>query len=250
MITLAPLPRRDGRDRVLVERLELLPLPLPRRRRHRRRVLGDQLRDRRADPGARARLGRPRDQRLVVARHRRRRAALDSSSSNPSIFPIDLGWRLDVRARRDPRHRRPDHAAAAAREPALADDQGRERRGRADRRGDRAAGRREQTGEQLDDARRNDRDRAARVDAGSSTIGADDVLAIHGPYRARADDDERAGVRLQRRLLHVRPRARRRSARATCAHVGYYIVPFAIGQLPRADPARPACSTVSGAGSC
>ena len=48
-------------------------LPLHHRRRHRRRVLGDQLGHRRADPGARARPGRPRDQRHVLARRRARR---------------------------------------------------------------------------------------------------------------------------------------------------------------------------------
>ena len=118
------LPPCDGRDGVLVERVVVLPLPLPRRRGDRRRVLGDQQRDRRADPGARARLGRPRDQRLVVARHRGRRAALDPRSSTRSIFSIDLGWRLTfglgailgigvLLTRR-----------VAPREPALADDQG------------------------------------------------------------------------------------------------------------------------------
>jgi sugar transport protein len=55
----------------------VVPVPdaLHRRHGHRRRVLGDQLGHRRADPGARARLGR--------------HFFLD-----PSIFPIDLGWRL------------------------------------------------------------------------------------------------------------------------------------------------------------
>ena len=76
MITLARLHRRDRRERVRVERVELLPVPVHRRRRDRRRVLRDQLGDRRADPRTGARLGRPRDQRLVVARHRRGRAAL------------------------------------------------------------------------------------------------------------------------------------------------------------------------------
>ena len=63
----------------------LLRLPLLHRRRHRRRVRRDQLRDRRADPGARARPRRPDHQRLLLARRRLRRArrlrAADATSS-------------------------------------------------------------------------------------------------------------------------------------------------------------------------
>ena len=55
MITLARLPRGDGRDRVLDDLPLVRRLPLLHRRRHRRRVRGDQLGDRRADPGARPR---------------------------------------------------------------------------------------------------------------------------------------------------------------------------------------------------
>ena len=52
-------------------------LPLLHRRGHRRRVRGDQLRHRRADPGAGARHRRPHHQRLVLARDRGGRGALD-----------------------------------------------------------------------------------------------------------------------------------------------------------------------------
>ena len=66
------LPRVHRRLGLGVELLELRRLPVPRRRRHRRRVRGDQLRDRRADPGPRSRSGRARDQRQLVGRHSRR----------------------------------------------------------------------------------------------------------------------------------------------------------------------------------
>jgi hypothetical protein len=68
-----PLPRRDRRDGVLVELRQLRDLPLLHRLRHRRRVRGDQLGHRRADPRARARLGGPDHQRELLARRRVRR---------------------------------------------------------------------------------------------------------------------------------------------------------------------------------
>ena len=71
---------RHGPDRVLDEPDVVLRLPLRHRRRHRRRVRRDQLRDRRADPGEVPRPGRHRDQRLVLGRRRRRRAAHDPAA--------------------------------------------------------------------------------------------------------------------------------------------------------------------------
>ena len=70
MVTLGDLPRLHRGDGARVGLLVVHDLPLPRRRRHRRRVLGDQLRDRRARPGARARPRGARDQQLLVDRHR------------------------------------------------------------------------------------------------------------------------------------------------------------------------------------
>ena len=61
---------------------------------HRRRVRGDQLRDRRADPGARPRPRRPDHQRLVLARRRGRRGWPRSCCSTRSLFAADVGWRL------------------------------------------------------------------------------------------------------------------------------------------------------------
>ena len=74
-------------DGVLDRGVDVLPLPLLHRRGHRRRVRGDQLRDRRADPRARARHRRPDHQRLVLARHRGRARCSRSSSSTPRSSP-------------------------------------------------------------------------------------------------------------------------------------------------------------------
>ncbi len=76
LITLGHVPARDGGDRVLDDRALVLGRALFHRRRDRRRVLGDQLRDRRDDPGAGPRPRRPDHQRLVLARRGRRRPAL------------------------------------------------------------------------------------------------------------------------------------------------------------------------------
>ena len=89
------------------------------RRGHRRRVRGDQLRDRRADPGALARAGRPRRQRKLVARHAARRARDDPA---PRPAPRARGARLAdlLRARRAARRRGALRAPRGPGEPALA----------------------------------------------------------------------------------------------------------------------------------
>ena len=65
------LHRRHRGHRLLLRRLVLLRRPLLHRRRDRRRVRGDQLGDRRADPGQGPRPGRPDDQRQLLGRRRR-----------------------------------------------------------------------------------------------------------------------------------------------------------------------------------
>ena len=78
-----------------LELRELRALPLPHRRRHRRRVRGHQLGHRRADPGARARPRRPRDQRQLLVG-----AALGAlpthRAARPGMFAADA--RLAARA--------------------------------------------------------------------------------------------------------------------------------------------------------
>ena len=123
------VPGRDGPDRPDVERGVVLGLPLPDRPRHRRRVRRDQLRDRRADPRAGARLGRPGDQRLVLARGRVRRRALRRAAGHEPVRPRPrLAARvLPRRGAGDRDHVRPPPRAG---EPALADDPRPQRRGR------------------------------------------------------------------------------------------------------------------------
>ena len=117
----------------------VLPLPLLHRRGHRRRVRGDQLRDRRADPRPRARHRRPDHQRLVLARHRARLAALRRAARR-----VDLRRRRRlaprVRPRRDPRRRDPARPALRAGVAALAVHPRARRGGRAARPGDRGHG--------------------------------------------------------------------------------------------------------------
>ena len=74
LVTLGAVPGRDhAARRSRWDFDDVRHLPLLHRRRHRRRVLGDQLGDRRDDPRPRARLGRPGDQRQLLARHGGRR---------------------------------------------------------------------------------------------------------------------------------------------------------------------------------
>ena len=70
-----------------------LRLPLPHRRRHRRRVRGDQLGHRRADPGPAARPDRPDDQRLLLARRGGRRGD-DHRAAEREPPAANIGWRL------------------------------------------------------------------------------------------------------------------------------------------------------------
>ena len=116
------LPARHGGHGVLVEPVELRAVPLPDRRRHRRRVRGDQLDHPGADPGARARLDRPRHQRQLLGRRGARRGRRRSCCSIRRCCRPDIGWRAAfcigaVLGARD----LPD-APVAAGKPALADD--------------------------------------------------------------------------------------------------------------------------------
>ena len=121
-----------------VERGVVLDLPLAHRPGHRRRVRGDQLRHRRAHPRAGARLGRPRDQRLLLARGRgRRRAVLRAARQEPLPDRPRLAAGLRPRRGHGPGHH--VRAPQRAREPALADHPRPRGGGRAARRLDRGA---------------------------------------------------------------------------------------------------------------
>ena len=173
------LPRGHGRDRVLGLVPVLRGLPLLHRRRHRRRVRGDQLRDRRADPRARARHRRPDHQRLVLARHRGGRAALDRAARH-----VDLRRRRRLarrlRARRDPRRRHPARAPLRAGVAALAVHPRARRGGRGARPRHRAPGRASRPG-------RSSRSRAARSRSASAARSAS------APSRRPSSSSTRSG---------------------------------------------------------
>ena len=227
------VPRRHRRDRVLLERRLLLRLPLLHGRRHRRRVRRDQLRHRRADPGARARPGGPDHQRLLLAgrglrRARRLRAAARRLPGRPRLA-------AGLRPRRDPRRRHPARPPPRAREPALAVHPRPRAGGRADRRRDRARGgggdpRAARRAGLLDHRPPAPHDLAAR----GRRDRLQDLPQALGP---RPGAVRRAGLHLQRRDLrpgHVPGRVLRRRRRQGAA------VPGAVRgvQLPRPAAAR------------
>ena len=128
------------------------------RRGHRRRVLGDQLRDRRADPRAGARLGRPGDQRQLLDRYRGRRGGV-GGAAEPQVLRRRHRLAGGVRHGRGARAGRALAAPVPAREPALADDPRPRRRGRGGGGPDRGA-RRGQHRRKAREARRDDRGQA------------------------------------------------------------------------------------------
>ena len=213
-------------DRLLVELRELPVLPLPDRRRHRRRILGDQLGDPGADPGAGARPHRPGDQRQLLDRRGARARWSRCCCSIRRCSAPDIGWRIAFGsgAVLGPLH--PLSAPLPAREPALADDRtaatarrqevvARDR-GARDRAARRRAARRR--------SRRSAAARRSRTRSRSAPSRARLSEALSRPHRARPRADGRAGLHLQRDLLHLRAgadqvlrRARRtRSGSTSC----------------------------------
>ena len=83
----------------------VLRLPLPDRLRHRRRVRGDQLGHRRADPEQAPRPRRPRRSTAAFWFGAMLGALLSIVALNESIFPGNVGWRAVVRPRRRARPR-------------------------------------------------------------------------------------------------------------------------------------------------
>ncbi len=173
------VPDRDGRDRVRGLRPLLLRRALLHRCRHRRRVRGDQLGDRRADPGARARARRPDHQRVVLARRGLRRARRAAAAGHGDL-PRGPRLAARVRDRRGLRPRDPARAPARAREPALAVHPRARGGGRADRgldrvrgaRGDRPGAARSRATRSRSASARRSRSRRSRARPSSATRGA------------------------------------------------------------------------------
>ena len=231
------VPGGDRRDRVLDHVPHVRDLPLLHRRRHRRRVRGHQLRHRRAHTGAAARHGRPDHQRLVLARHGGRRGALDRAAQRQPLR-CRRGLAARVRTRRRARHRHPARPAPRTGEPAL-DVHPRQAR----RRGGAGLGhraRRQGVG------RRRDAEGAEALDqgagAGERRLPAhrqDGVRRLPAAHDRRAGAVHRPGLPLQRRLLHLRPRARH-VLRRQAGKRGLVHHPVRARQLPRAAGARAA----------
>ena len=179
----------------------LLRRPLLHRRRHRRRVRGDQLGDRRADPGARARARGPDHQRLVLARRGGRGARRSGAAGHQHLRPRRR-LAAGVPDRRGARRRHPGRAPPRAREPALAVHPRPRRGGGADRRRDRGRGAlRDWPGAR--GAGRLDHGAAAQDDL-VPRDRLDGVQGLPAPHRARAGAVRRPGVHLQRRHLRAR----------------------------------------------
>ena len=199
------LSRRHGGDRAVLEFLELRAVSLSDRGGDRRRICRDQLDHPGAYPRARARLERSRRQRQLLdrrgARRGRRHRAARSRCHQSGI------WLAAVL-----RHRRGAgagdllHAPLAAGKPALADDPWPRRRGRAGggrHRAARASAACRPHGRIADGA-------AARARAHAAAGGGAHPAAPVSPAHAgRPRADGRAGVFLQRHLLHLRAGADR-----------------------------------------
>ena len=145
------LPPGDGGHSVRRQLRVLRHMPVLHRVRHRRRIRRDQLGDRRADPGARAGLGRPHHQRELLARRRVRRGRHAApSESRPAGRECRLAAHVRDGRRTGARH--PPRAPERSREPALARASRTEGRGRAGGQRDRGAGEGDDRPRQLPEA--------------------------------------------------------------------------------------------------
>ena len=167
---------------------------------------------------------------------------------NPKHLPVDLGWRLTfglgailgigvlITRRSLPESPRWLMIKGAQEEAE------RDRLGRSSGRS-----RRRPASSSTRSTRRSSSSRASST--GVRRRSAQVLFALQGPHRARPDDDERAGVRLQRRLLHLRPRADDVHARERRAHrLLHRSVRARATSSGRSCSGR--CSTRSGGGSC
>ena len=167
LVTLGVYIVADDRHRLLLHPLVLLRRPLLHRRGDRRRVRGDQLGDRRADPGPGAGPGRPDDQRQLLGR-RRGGAVASIALLDTALFAADVGWRLAFGIGATARRRHPPGPPQRPREPPLAVHPRPRRRGRT-RSSARSRNRsREENGEELTEPEKLDRGQAPRARSASA----------------------------------------------------------------------------------
>ena len=193
--------------------------PLLHRRRHRRRVRGDQLGDRRADPGPRARPRRPDHQRQLLAGRRRsaRWRAVLLLDTEPLRDRLRLAAR--VRHRRRARRRRSCSCAATCRRARAGSSSTGARRRPSEIVGEiEQRGARRRPGEELPRAGRT-RSSSASASDPVPRDRADRVPRLPAPHGPRPGAVRRPGVPLQRGHLRPRHAARRDSSTsppATC----------------------------------
>lgn len=209
------LPGRDGDDRPVLRHLVVLPLPLLHRLRHRRRVRGHQLRDRRADPGEVPGPRGPADQRQLLARRGRRRAAVDRRPGHLH-FSGERRMAPHLRPGRGPLPGHPARTAARPGEPALAADPRPGRGGRPDRRRHREA--RHRRGGQGTAARRGRDDDPPAGPHHVRRDRPDRLRPLPQALHARLRPVHRAGVPLQRDHLRLRRDPHAVLRRAVRAH--------------------------------
>ena len=203
------LSRRHGAHRVLDEPDLVLRLPRHHGCRHRRGVRRDQLRDRRADPRQVSGSHRHRHQRLVLGGGHGGGAHHHPAARSHDREQPGTGLAACLRTRRRARNRHPVRAQERPREPALAVHpwpRGRCREDRPRHRGNRRARDRQGPSERVGDPH----DPPAK-DHQPGHHRQDGLHALPQAHRALPGAVRRAGVSLQRLLLHLRRQPCRRS---------------------------------------
>ena len=229
MVTLGALSRRHRGDGAVLGFLELCDVPRADRRRHRRRVRGDQLGDPGADPGART-AAAPISRSTAASGSARRsaRSARWCCWTRPAAAGLGLARRL--RHRRGARARHPVLAPLGPGKPALADAARPARRVRdaSSPRSSAGSARRPESSGWRRPRRR------IRLVANARTPMLRMIRAIFRDYPRRALLGlvlmAVAGVLLQRDLLHLRAGADRLLRRPIAA-IGWYMLPFALGNF-------------------
>ena len=203
--------------------------PVHRRHGHRRRVRGDQLRDRRADPRPVPRPGRHRGQRHLLGRRDHRHAGHATSSSTSLSAERRLAARLPARPGAGPgdlwssagtcRRARAGRSCTAARQEAeetidYIEHEVEQRR-------------RELPPVRREQGHRDQADRAHRL----PRAGPGAVQGVPEAVGARRDADDHPVVPLQRDLLHLHAGAEATSTASPATTAPLFLIAFAVGNL-------------------